>query len=287
MSWLIVGTVPLEGAPLVDDLCFYRSGRLQIGSTSLQINRGTPALIAFACAVSNVLGINPPRALLAGDIGKGDGSGKVYKYLSETLSGRQEKLFVFHYLMPDIYWLHKIISGIEGLSCRPTLIADAGFMYVAKMGGVAPEFDLFTPDLGEMAFLADESAPHPFYTRGFFLNENINVPELIKLAYKNENAAKCLLVKGQVDYIASQDGILSEISEPCVETMEPIGGTGDSLTGIVSAFVESGMKPPEAAKLASLVNRFMGLLASPTPGWSIKDFLPFVSTAIRHAKGSL
>jgi len=94
-------------------------------------------------------------------------------------------------------------------------------------------------------------------------------------------------VKGKVDYVAGQDGILSEISEPCVETMEPIGGTGDSLTGVVSAFVESGMKPHEASKQAALVNRFMGFLASPTPGWSIKDFLPFVSTAIRHAKGSL
>jgi hypothetical protein len=31
----------------------------------------------------------------------------------------------------------------------------------------AAQFDLFTPDVGELAFLADEEAPHPFYTRGF------------------------------------------------------------------------------------------------------------------------
>jgi len=35
------------------------------------------------------------------------------------------------------------------------------------MSGNAQSFDLFTPDAGELAFLADEEAPHPFYTRGF------------------------------------------------------------------------------------------------------------------------
>ncbi|MGO8881318.1 MAG: sugar kinase [Desulfomonilaceae bacterium] len=280
MSWLIVGTVPFHGAPLIDDQCLLKSGRLFVGSKELPINRGTPALIAFACAVANTMGMDPPRALLAGDIGKGDGSQKVYRHLCETLARRQERLLVFHYLMPDVYWLHQIMIGIENLTEKPSLIADAGFMYVAKMGGVASEFDLFTPDLGEAAFLADESAPHPFYTRGLFLNENMNVLELIELAYRNENAARYLLVKGRVDYVASESGILSEISEPCVEVMEPIGGTGDSLTGIVSALVMSGMRIPEAAKLAARVNRHMGLLACPTPAWPIKDFLPFVPSAL-------
>jgi NAD(P)H-hydrate repair Nnr-like enzyme with NAD(P)H-hydrate dehydratase domain len=286
MSWLIVGTVPLQVTPLIDDQCLLKSGRLFVGSNELPINRGTPALIAFACAVANTMGMDPPRALLAGDIGKGDGSEKVYRHLCETLPERQENLLVFHYLMPDVYWLHQIMLGIERLSVKPVLIADAGFMYVAKMGGVAREFDLFTPDLGETAFLADESAPHPFYTRGLFLNENMNVSELIELAYKNENAARHLLVKGRVDYVASQSGILSEISEPCAETMEPIGGTGDSLTGIVSALIEGGMRIPEAATMAARVNRHMGLLASPTPAWSIRDFLPFIPSAIALAKNS-
>ena len=149
MSWLIVGTVPFHGAPLIDDQCLLKSGRLFVGSKELPINRGTPALIAFACAVANTMGMDPPRALLAGDIGKGDGSQKVYRHLCETLARRQERLLVFHYLMPDVYWLHQIMIGIENLTEKPSLIADAGFMYVAKMGGVASEFDLFTPDLGE------------------------------------------------------------------------------------------------------------------------------------------
>ena len=83
--------------------------------------------------------------------------------------------------------------GIENLTEKPSLILRTQVSWdVAKMGGVASEFDLFTPDLGEAAFLADESAPHPFYTRGLFLNENMNVLELIELAYRNEKRGSLL-----------------------------------------------------------------------------------------------
>ncbi|MFO7970579.1 MAG: sugar kinase, partial [Desulfobacterales bacterium] len=60
---------------------------------------------------------------------------------------------------------------------RPTLIADAGFMYAAKMSGLSEAYELFTPDAGELAFLADEEAPHPFYTRGFILHEENLIPD--------------------------------------------------------------------------------------------------------------
>ena len=64
------------------------------------------------------------------------------------------------------------------------LIADAGFMYVAKMSGAAPLYDLFTPDVGELAFLADEDAPAPLLHRGFILHED-NSPDLIARAYSS------------------------------------------------------------------------------------------------------
>lgn len=80
---------------------------------------------------------------------------------------------------------------------QPLLIADAGFMYAAKMSGQSEAYDLFTPDAGELAFLADEEAPHPFYTRGFILHEENHVPELIARAYAHKNAAKHLLIKGK------------------------------------------------------------------------------------------
>ncbi len=284
MSLLIVGTVPSEGVPVVEGTCILRDGHIKIGHYEFPVNRGTPALIAFACEMARLFGIDPPQALLAGDIGKGDGSERVYSRLCDTVSNREQKFIVFHYLMPDVQWLGRIMIRIQDLATRPIMIADAGFMYVAKMGGMAQEFDLFTPDVGEMAFLADDSAPHPFYTRGFLLNESLRIPELISMAYQNENAARYLLVKGKVDYVASRDGIAAEISEPSIENMEPIGGTGDSLTGIVSALIAAGEDIQTAAISACKINRFMGLLAKPTPAWGIKDFLPFLSTAIQEAK---
>jgi NAD(P)H-hydrate repair Nnr-like enzyme with NAD(P)H-hydrate dehydratase domain len=156
-------------------------------------------------------------------------------------------------------------------------------MYVAKMSGFATSYDLFTPDVGEMAFLADESAPHPFYTRGFLLQEEDKIPELIQRAYEHENAARWLLVKGKRDVVASASGICAEISTPCVENMEPIGGTGDTLTGIVAALISHGASVRDSASLGAVVNRMVGYLANPTPAWSIADLLPWLPKALREA----
>ena len=129
---------------------------------------------------------------------------------------------------------------------RPILIADAGFMYVAKMSGQADQYDLFTPDVGELAFLADEEVPHPLYTRGFNLYMIIMAPDLINRAYTFDNAARYLLVKGKVDYVAAREGILATVTDPDLEVLEPIGGTGDTITGIVAALIDSGMSIPQA-----------------------------------------
>ena len=216
MSWLIVGTVPYEDFPLVYAPCALADGKLRVGDRALPIIRGTPALLAAACSAGDVLGLDPPWALMAGDIGRGDGSVRVYRHLVEDSRDYNERLIVFHYLQPDVDWHNKILMRIEELNDKPLLMADAGYMYVAKMSGFASSYDLFTPDAGEMAFLADETAPHPFYTRGFLLQEEEEVPQLIRRAYENENSARYLLVKGRKDLVASIDGIMAEISEPRV-----------------------------------------------------------------------
>ena len=163
---------------------------------------------------------------------------------------------------------------------RPSLIADAGFMYVAKMSGQAGEYDFFTPDVGEMAFLADEEAPHPFYTRGFILHEEAKLPNLIKRAYKHENAARFLLVKGKKDYVTDNTGILSTVGDPSVEALEAIGGTGDTLTGILSALIQSGITPVEAATISAKANRIAGYYAASTPATPVVDI-------IKHIPGAL
>ena len=148
------------------------------------------------------------------------------------------------------------------------------------MSGQSSKYDLFTPDAGELAFLADEKAPHPFYTRGFILQEEDRVPELISRAYTNSNAARFLLVKGKKDYLADSNGVQAMIESPLEEAMEAIGGTGDTLTGIVAALIESGINIKEASIIGARVNRLAGSLAKPTPATQVMEI-------IRHIPGAL
>lgn len=283
MSWLIVGTIPHDDFPLMEAPCSLDNGVLTVGQECIVVSRGTPALIAAATLVSKVLQIELPRALLAGDTGKGRGSEQIYRYLVKVLPDLSCSLLVFHYLQPDVDWHNRIFLKLQDLSNQPTLVADAGYMYVAKMSGLARSYDLFTPDIGELAFLADESAPHPFYTRGFLLQDEDKAEELVKRAYEYENAARYLLVKGKCDLVASVEGILARVCEPCVENMEPIGGTGDTLTGIVAALIQSNRTIPEAATLAAKTNRLLGLLSKPTPAFSVSDLLPSMPEAMGMA----
>jgi len=280
MSWLIVGTVPREDFPLIDGICRFDGEALLINGLRIDVRRGTPALLAAASIAAELLRIELPRALLVGDTGTGKGSKRLYKHLVETAPLRKGNLIVFHYLQPDMDWHNKVLITLEDQSNRPCLIADAGYMYVAKMSGFATSYDLFTPDVGEMAFLADESAPHPFYTRGFLLQEEHELPDLIKRAYRHHNAATYLLVKGKCDYVASSEGILAKICEPSTPSMEAIGGTGDTLTGIVAAFIQGGHKVEDAAQSGAKINRFMGEICKPTPAYSILELLSVLPDAM-------
>ncbi|MBW1783572.1 MAG: sugar kinase, partial [Deltaproteobacteria bacterium] len=152
--------------------------------------------------------------------------------------------------------------------------------YAAKMSGLAPEYDLFTPDVGELAFLADEEAPHPVYTRGFILHEDMRVPELIKRAYRHENAANHLLVKGQPDMVADREGVHTTIDLPLEAAMEAIGGTGDTVTGVVAALIGAGIEVREAAVFAARVNRLAGHYARPTPATQVMDVVRQIPTAL-------
>lgn len=281
MPWLIVGTIPDDEFPLLEGPCSVVEGKLSLSGRSQAIRRGTPALMAAAALAAQTVGIEPPTALLAGDTGSGRGSELVYRRLTEILPSSSYSLLVFHYLQPDVDWHNRIFLTLQDLEDRPTLVADAGYMYVAKMSGFASSYDLFTPDIGELAFLADESAPHPFYTRGFLLKEEDRAEELIRRAYRYENAARYLLVKGKCDLVSSPDGISARICEPCVENMEPIGGTGDTLTGIASALIYGGTAISQAAAVAAKANRLLGSLGSPTPATSVNDLLTHVPEALR------
>lgn len=279
----IAGTVPLEDFPLLEGEVGLSGGQLRIGTSVITVNRGTPALMAAAVEAAETLGQPLPFAYLVGDTGSGKGSRRLYAHLTNVLPERSFQTIAFHYLQPIVHWHRKIQGVLAQMNPRPRLIADAGFMYAAKMSGEAPLYDLFTPDAGELAFLADEHAPHPFYTRGFILHEDNDVPGLIARAYLHRNASLYLMVKGKKDYLADGTGILETVDAPVEEAMEAIGGTGDTLTGLVSVLMDTGMDIKEAAVIAMRANRLAGRFAKPTPATQIAEIILHIPKALRQA----
>ena len=279
---LLAGAVPIDKLPLLIGKIEVSGEGVRIGGQDLAINRGCEAMMSAACLICQEYGVENPVGLVAGDIGKREGSEKVYAHLAENLPHLGARILTLHYIMPDLKRNKKVLATIETMEEKPILIADAGSMYVAKAGGDAHYYDVFTPDLGEIAFLADDKADHPTFTRGFIFHMEDNVPELIHRAYASNNAARTLFVKGTVDYVCQDSEIIDTIDQPIVESMEPIGGTGDLITGMISGLIHAGKSPVEACRIAGRVNRRAGELSHPTPATQIKDILKFVPTALKE-----
>lgn len=75
MAWMICGTVPDASFPLTGGRWRLDGGFLHAeggGIAPLSVQRGTPALLGTALLTCETLGVEPPTALLAGDIGNGD-----------------------------------------------------------------------------------------------------------------------------------------------------------------------------------------------------------------------
>jgi hypothetical protein len=278
----VVGTVPDADFPLLSGEVRLETDAIRLADRRVPVNRGTPALLAALIKAGEVLNLPLPYAYLVGDIGLGDGSRRLYEHLVKHLPLSDFSLLTFHYLQPDVDWHNKVLFAIEEMKRKPKLLADAGFMYAAKMSGESEAYELFTPDAGELAFLADEEAPHPFYTRGFILHDENLIPDLITRAYDHLNAAHYLLVKGRQDYVASREGIHAIIDHPVDEALEAMGGTGDSLTGLVSALMASGMETLEATTLAARINRVAGHYAEPDPASQVMQIIEHIPRAMEE-----
>ena len=278
----VVGTIPDQDFPLVTGTVTLRGDRIHIQGNEVTVNRGTPALLAAAIKTAEALGQPEPFGYLIGDIGLGDGSRLLYEYITKHISEYDFHTIVFHYVQPDVNWHNRVLFAVGEMTRQPVLIADAGFMYAAKMSGQASAYDLFTPDVGELAFLADEDAPHPFYTRGFILHEENRVPDLISRAYKHENTSRFLLVKGREDYLADYGKIRTTINNPAEEAMEAIGGTGDILTGIAAALISAGREVDKGAVTAARANRLAGQYTRPSPATQVIEIINHIPMALAN-----
>ena len=274
--WCIAGSVPDADFSLAPP-----DGPLRLDGATLRlpdghgvtVERGTAALAATALLACEAPGTDVPRALLAGDVGTGDGSRRLYAWLCDNAARLAPRGLTFHYLFPDADWHNRVLLALQALPRPPLMLADAGFMYAAKMSGYADAYDLFTPDVGELAFLADEKAPHPFYTRGFLLAEDHNIPPLLARVLAHGNSPRHLLIKGAADHIVCEGEVRAVIDSPSVPAMECIGGTGDIVTGLVTAFAAAGWPLCAACQAASRSARRLAVLCEPRPDTPVADLI--------------
>jgi len=277
---LICGTAPLKTLPLTEGEAVLEGDHLRIGSTVIPCTQGTAALVSAAYKTLEYLNQPPPRVLLVGDDGTGKGSRLLYEHLIANLPRLAPRVVVLHYMLPVMGLMRKVSESASKAARRPFMIADAAAMYAAKAAGIAREFDLFTPDLSELAFLADPQATHPAYvSRHLFESDSTRIPELVAAAYANGNAARTLVVKGATDHIAQNGKVIDRVAEPNLPALEAIGGTGDTISGMVGAFVHGGFDEVTAARVTIRANRMAGLYAGATPAtriWQVIEVLPRV-----------
>jgi NAD(P)H-hydrate repair Nnr-like enzyme with NAD(P)H-hydrate dehydratase domain len=271
---LIAGTVPISNMPLTFGGVSAEGGFLLVDGQRIPCTQGTGAMVSAALMTTDYLKLEAPQVLLAGDVGQGKGSREIYEYLIKDVAELSPQVLALHYWLPDMAQTRRLCEAIEKCARRPVMIADAASMYSAKAAGLASEFDIFAPDASEMAFLADPDATHPAYVQRHLVDTDIKrTPELVKTAYQNQSAAKLLLVKGAVDYVVSNGEIVDTITEPDVPAMEAIGGTGDAITGLISAFIYAGLEPHEAAIIAARANRMAGKFAEATPATKVRQVI--------------
>jgi NAD(P)H-hydrate repair Nnr-like enzyme with NAD(P)H-hydrate dehydratase domain len=79
-----------------------------------------------------------------------------------------------------------------------------------------------------------------------------------------------------------ETGGLETVARPVEEAMEAIGGTGDTLTGLVSVLIDAGMNMREAAVTAMRANRLAGRYAQPTPATQILEIIRHIPQALQE-----
>jgi len=286
---LLVGTIPMENMPLMYGPVHYQPDRLTIGDNVLEgqyVTLGTAAMICSASATCQAIGAPEPYALVVGDTGMGEGTMKLLKFLIDEVPKIVPDVVTLHYILPTRDPFINFINTAHGMEKRPFLIADAGALLNAKAVKLATKFDLFTPDPGELSFLADPDAAHPAYVQHFIFDvDQTEVPRLSKEAYKHGDAPRYMIVKAPTDHVIVDSNVVATINEPSIPELEPIGGTGDTITGEISALISSGMDVVEACVAACKINRTAGELARPAPDTTIAQFIPYIGEAVKKVLG--
>lgn len=275
MRTLVVATYPaITGSPIIGLASIAKSGGVRIADTEYSCMQGAFALIASATTVAEANAAPRPYALLCADVGRGDGTIEAFQLLPEVVSQVEPDIAVFHYMKPLVSLMSDAVSKIDDIRPQTTLVADAGGMYAAKAAGVADRFELMTPDVGEIGFLADPGTQHPAYSSKFiFGGQDFDPAHLAQRAWESGGSARTLIIKGAVDHICREGRVVARVSEPSVPALEAVGGTGDTLTGIVCALMATGLPTVDAATKGCEMNRRAGEDLGATPATSVAEFI--------------
>lgn len=275
MRLLVVATYPVSGGPVLQgEAALAPDGSLLVGGHPVPASQGTFAMLGAAVQVARYLGTPAPYALIGGDIGRGDGTRAVFRQLIETVNAVRPTVVAFHYMQPIMSLMTVAVNELATAAPDVRLVADAGGMYAAKAAGHAARFELMTPDVGEIGFLADPKVTHPAYVSHYlFGTEGFDPVALSRRAHETGGSSRVLLVKGARDLVVSGGEVVATVDQPCVPALEAIGGTGDTVTGIASALLAAGFPTVDAARCACLANRTAGVVMGATPAKHAADLV--------------
>ncbi|MDH4140605.1 MAG: sugar kinase, partial [Coriobacteriia bacterium] len=260
-------------------------GSLRVGETTLRGCQGSAAMLLAAAKAAQHAGAEPPHALLGGDVGRGEGTRGVYERLAAEVARIEPTVVAFHYLQPVMALMREAVNALESFLGRGVrLVADAGGMYAARASGVGGRFELMTPDVGEVGFLADESVSHPAYVSRYLFGTEDFDPVALACRAQEGLAARVLLVKGSTDHVVEEGCVRGTVSEPLVPELEAIGGTGDMVTGLASALMAAGRDTVEAAMVAARANREAGRLLGARPDHTPSDLARHFPQALALAE---
>ncbi|MCL2281173.1 MAG: sugar kinase, partial [Dehalococcoidia bacterium] len=210
---LLVGTIPMENMPLTYGPVRYQPDKLTIGDYTLEgqyVTLGTAAMICAASTTCQAIGAAEPYALVVGDTGMGEGTMKLLKFLIDEMPKISPDVVTLHYILPTRDPFINFVNTAHAMEKRPFLIADAGALLNAKAVKLAKKFDLFTPDPGELSFLADPEAAHPAYVQHFIFDvDQTEVPRLSKEAYANGDAPRYMIVKAPIDHVVVESKVVA------------------------------------------------------------------------------
>ena len=110
------------------------------------------------------------------------------------------------------------------------------------------------------------------------------MPPLLQRALEHGNCPKNLIIKGSKDYIVVDGRVIATVDAPSVPAMECIGGTGDLVTGLATAFLCGGAAMDEACTAAARMARLLAQLCAPNPGTQIGELIEMLPEAMRSAR---